>query len=360
MSHDVVSAESARNESPASQAFTLHQLLANTGISRRQLLAWTGGAACALGGAAALWQYYARKKAPVFLASGQRYDGSLVQTMEDGLRAVGFHLPGLAGKRVLLKPNMVEPTRASPHMTTHPLIVAAAAEVFRRWGASVKVGEAPGHMRDTEYALLASRIGETLRDERIPFADLNYEQVGWRTNFSRYSKLKGIYFPASVLEADLIVSLPKLKTHHWVGVTASMKNLYGALPGIKYGWPKNVLHFHGIPQTVCDINAALPNTIAIVDAVDCMEGDGPILGSCKKLGMIAISTSPAAVDATCARIMGLDPARIPYLKLVRQRWAPVDEARMEERGESWRSLYNPFQLINFPHIQELKSGPLLS
>ena len=73
-----------------------------------------------------------------------------------------------------------------------------------------------------------------------------------------FSPLEGLYFPRSVLEADLVVSLPKLKTHHWVGMTASMKNLYGLLPGIKYGWPKNVLHHAGIPQTVVDINASAP------------------------------------------------------------------------------------------------------
>lgn len=328
-------------------------------LSRRCLL---GGAAGIAGASAAYaaWKGWLLHKSPVFLASGQQYGAGLVKTIEDGLKAVGFELKQLAGKKVLLKPNMVEPTRAAPHMTTHPWVVAAAAEVFRRWGADVKVGEAPGHVRDSELALFASKIGEVLQDERIPFADLNYEASDWKRNVARYSKLKGLYFPASILEADLIVSLPKLKTHHWVGVTASMKNLYGTLPGLRYGWPKNVLHFNGIPETVCDINAALPNTIAIVDAIDCMEGDGPILGSLKRLGMIGVSKSPAAMDSTCARIMGFDPAKIPYLGLVRGRMAPVDEYRIDERGESWRSLYSPFQLIDWPHIQKLKAGPLLT
>ena len=57
-----------------------------------------------------------------------------------------------------------------------------------------------------------------------------------------------------MVQADFVVSMPKLKTHHWVGMTASMKNFYGVLPGIKYGWPKNVLHHNGIPETVADIN----------------------------------------------------------------------------------------------------------
>ena len=66
------------------------------------------------------------------------------------------------GKRVLLKPNMVEPSRKIPHMTTHPAVVVAAAEVFRGWGAQVTVGEAPGHVRDTEMALVESGIADAV------------------------------------------------------------------------------------------------------------------------------------------------------------------------------------------------------
>ena len=110
-------------------------------------------------------------------------------------------------------------------------------------------------------------------------------------------------------EADLIVSLPKMKTHHWVGVTAAMKNLYGTIPGCKYGWPKNVLHYSGIPETVFDINASLPRTIAIVDGIDCMEGDGPIMGTLKRMGLVIVGTYPAAVDATVCRLMEVDPLR---------------------------------------------------
>ena len=176
---------------------------------------------------------------------------------------------------------MVEPNRAIPFMTTHPTMIIAASEVFRGWGAEVRVGEAPGHVRDTEMAFIESGVGAALSDADLPFADLNYEQVGWRRNRGRISPLRGIYLSQNVLEADYVVSMPKMKTHHWVGITCSMKNFYGVLPGIKYGWPKNVLHHNGIPQTVVDINATLGNTLAIIDGIDCMEGDGPILGRSK-------------------------------------------------------------------------------
>jgi len=291
-------------------------------------------------------------QSPVFLAKNQRYDSSLERTIRDGLLATGIDLTALAGRRVLLKPNMVEPSRSRPQMTTHPAVVVAAAEVFRRYGATVTVGEAPGHVRDTQMALYESGVGSAIEDAGVEFADLNYEDVVWTPNAGRASPLKGLYLPQSVATADLIVSLPKLKTHHWVGMTAAMKNLYGVLPGIKYGWPKNVLHHAGIPQTVFDINASLPPTIAIVDGILCMEGDGPILGSPKTMGLIAIG-APVAVDATCARIIGLQPKRIEYLQLGK-RLGPIDEAHITQRGEKWRELASPFQIVEVPHLQRLR------
>ena len=76
-----------------------------------------------------------RLTAPAFVVANQRYDGPLEETIRDGLLATGFEPGGVRGKRVLLKPNLVEPTRACPQMTTHPAVVLAAAEVFRGWGA---------------------------------------------------------------------------------------------------------------------------------------------------------------------------------------------------------------------------------
>ena len=324
---------------------------------RRSILAAGGVALAGVAGAGVAGWARNRRREAVFVAKNQRYGGPLVETIRDGLVACGLNAEQFAGKRVLLKPNLVEPTRAIPHMTTHPSVICAASEVFRKWGARVSVGEAPGHVRDTEMALIESGVGEALRDSQLPFADLNYQQVDWRRNRGRVSPLKGIYLPQSVLEADWVVSIPKMKTHHWVGVTCSMKNLYGVLPGIKYGWPKNVLHHNGIPETVVDINATLPNTIGIVDGIDCMEGDGPILGSLKKMGLVCVGRNLPALDATVARIMGLEPSRISYLSLAAGRLGPVNEFLIEHRGEKWQELSEPFQILDKPHLRHLRASP---
>ena len=303
-----------------------------------------------------------RGRASVFVARHQAYDGPIRRTIKDGLIACGMDPQAVRGKRVLLKPNLVEPTRDIPHMTTHPAVIVATAEVFRSWGATVTVGEGPGHVRDTEMALVESGVQEALSTAGLPFADLNYEEVAWVKNRGRASKLDGFYFPQSVVEADLIVSMPKMKTHHWVGVTASMKNLYGVIPGIKYGWPKNVLHHAGIPETVFDINASLPKTIAVVDGIDCMEGDGPILGSRKHMGVLAVGTSLPAVDATVCRMMGIAPERISYLQLAANRLGPIANRFVQQQGERWESVASPFQILDKPHLQGLRAemGELVS
>lgn len=323
-------------------------------FDRRALLAGSGVAALGLIGYP-LWRRLRQTEQPVFVAQNQNYNGPLAQTIREGLLAVEFDPASIKGRRVLLKPNLVEPDRSVPHLTTHPAVVLAAAEVFRAWRAEVVVGEAPGHMRDTQVALDESGMEEALRHERITFADLNYEESRAGPNRGGASKLKEISFPRSVLEADLIVSMPKLKTHHWVGMTASMKNVYGTLPGIIYGWPKNVLHHAGIPQTVVDIAASLPRTIAIVDAILCMEGDGPLMGTAKPMGLLAIGLNPTAVDATCARIMGINPQRLEYLALADGMLGPLDERLVPQRGERWQSLVSPFEMLDVPYLRRLRA-----
>jgi len=319
-----------------------------------------GVAAAAAGVAALPWlDRTFHSRAAVFVAKNQRYDGPLVQTIRDGLVATGLEPGAVRHKRVLLKPNLVEPTRSCPQMTTNPAVVLAAAEVFRRWGAEVSVGEGPGHMRDTEMALGESGMQPALDDARLAFADLNYSQLGWIANGGRASVLPGFHFPQQVVEADLIVSMPKMKTHHWVGYTGALKNLYGVIPGIKYGWPKNVLHYAGIPESIFDINASLPKTVAIVDGILAMEGDGPIMGSPKPMGLLVIGTNNTALDATLGRIMGFDPAKISYLELAAGRLGPIADRYIDQRGERWQDVMRPFRLVDAPHLRDLRSPGVL-
>jgi uncharacterized protein (DUF362 family) len=116
-----------------------------------------------------------------------------------------------------------------------------------------------------------------------------------------------------------------------------------------------VLHYAGIPQSIFDINASLPKTVAIVDGIVAMEGDGPILGSAKPMGLVVIGTNSTAVDATVGRIMGFDPARVEYLQLAANQLGPVDDDCIFQRGEPWQSVASVFSLIDDPRLQQLRA-----
>src|SRR5438105_10324307 len=131
------------------------------------------------------------------------YEASLEGTVLDGLRAVGADLEGA---RVLLKPNMVEYDPGSV-INTDPRLVAAAVIAVRRLGAaSILVGEGPGHRRDTEYVVSRSGLSGHLREVGAGFVDLNTDRISATNLHSYYSKLGSIWLPASVREADVVIS----------------------------------------------------------------------------------------------------------------------------------------------------------
>ena len=165
-----------------------------------------------------------------------------------------------------------------------------------------------------EYLVTQTGLYDHLRENRIAFIDLNQDDVADVPLRSRFTGLDSLALPVELLQSDFIVSMPKLKTHHWAGITASMKNLFGTVPGAVYGWPKNILHRHGIDNSIVDLNATIRPHFAIVDAVVAMEGDGPIMGRPRQLGCVIMGSDLVAVDATSARMIGLDPTQLPYLR----------------------------------------------
>jgi uncharacterized protein (DUF362 family) len=261
-------------------------------------------------------------------------------------------------KRILLKPNLVETAEGHAHINTHPAVVVGAAEAFRQLGAaSVVVAEAQGHRRDSRLVLDESGMGEALSRAGLDFVDMNHDDVEDRANAGAWTSMKRLYFSRTLLDADWIVSMPKLKTHHWAGVTCSMKNLFGVMPGIVYGWPKNVLHYHGIPESILDINATVQPQLAIVDGIVGMEGDGPIMGTPRRAGCIIIGRNPTAVDATAVRVMDLNPYAIPYLAAASGRLGPIHEWNIMQRGERIESVRTRFALIDAPHLAGIARTP---
>jgi uncharacterized protein (DUF362 family) len=131
--------------------------------------------------------------------------------------------------------------------------------------------------------------------------------------------------------------------------------MFGVMPGEVYGWPKNVLHWENIFKSILDICATLPPHMAIADGIVGMDGDGPIMGEPKHAGVVVMGESAVAVDATCCRIMGIDPGRVGYLAYASGRLGPIRESNIRQVGESVAPLRTDFRLLdNIPAHRGLR------
>lgn len=277
--------------------------------------------------------------AHVAVLTASDYNGPLEATVLEGLRAIGADVRGAT---VLLKPNLVE-FDPSTAINTEPRLIAATVLAFRRLGAaSVRVAEGPGHRRDVQDVVTRSGLGEALAAVDAPFIDLNAAAISRVTLRSRYTDLRELWLPIPVLDADVVVSMPKMKTHHWAGVTLSLKNLFGTLPGRVYGWPKNILHWAGIEPSILDIAGAVRPSYAIVDGIVGMEGNGPISGEPVDSGVLIFADDPVAADSIGASLMGSDPERIPYIAEAGRFLGQTDRGRIEQRGEDPERLIRSF------------------
>lgn len=315
-------------------------------ITRREWL--KAGAVAAVASGAACRRALApgpRANAVVSILRAASYQADLLDLLRRGAAACNLQA---RGKRVLLKPNLVEvETGAAIH--TEVEILAAAVALFESLGArEIIIGEGPGHRRDAMFLaeVAGYRAGIPRFEKR--FVNLNLDDVA---RVAPFADTGGIYLPRTALAADLIVSVARMKTHHWAGATLSMKNLFGVVPGAIYGWPKNCLHQVGIGRAVTELYRIFPRSFAIVDGIVGMEGNGPVQGHARACGAVVMGSDLAAVDATCCRIMGIDPAKIEYLQMA-SALEHLDADRIEQRGESVAGLLTPFALLpQFEHLR---------
>ncbi len=277
-------------------------------ISRRQLLK----ACLALGGAGTLAVQYAgiwsKRRNDAQLLSHvevlhvESYEENLSQILMEGLLRFPFDV---RGKTVLLKPNLVD-CHQGRAIHTHAKLVGATIDCCMNLGArKILVGEGSGHVRDSEFLLEESGLGKELQQRRIPFIDLNRDALVKTKLKQNVSGLDHLWLPKIVLESDFLVSMPKVKTHHWAGVTLSRKNLFGIVPGMKYSWPKNLLHWHGIHRCIADLCATVPIHFVIADAIEVMIGNGPLHGESRKKNSIILSDDSIAADLACTRLLGM-------------------------------------------------------
>ncbi|MDR1128961.1 MAG: DUF362 domain-containing protein [Treponema sp.] len=225
------------------------------------------------------------------------------------------------GRTVLLKPNIVSDSAPEKAIVTHPLFLEAVIRLVREGGAKrILVGDSPG-LQPPGFTAKISGLGETARRNGAEWVDFtqNKTEVACPTG----KTLKRFTFTAAVEEADYIISLPKLKTHHLLYFTGAMKNLFGFIPSVQ----KSALHVRlpnrdAFASMLVDLNAALMADYAFMDAVVGMEGPGPGSGTPRKIGLVLASPNLLALDAAACEIINYPPDRIPVCReaLARSIW----------------------------------------
>ncbi len=241
--------------------------------------------------------------------------------------------PPLAGRRVFIKPNILGPCRPEEHVTTHPALVAAAVEACRRrQAAEIVVGDNPGMTSygSTEHAARVAGI--------IEAADDCYRNIADAPQAVRGATARIVELPISrtILEADFVISLPKMKTHVATGLTGAVKNTFGYVIGAA----KTQLHACNpaaadFARAIVDVFALRPPDLSIMDAVYAMEGQGPSGGRPRFVGRLLASRDAVALDACAGRMMGFKPGAIAHLMEAQGRGLGVaDLARIETVGRA--------------------------
>ncbi|MDR2445454.1 MAG: DUF362 domain-containing protein [Spirochaetaceae bacterium] len=217
------------------------------------------------------------------------------------------------GKTVLLKPNIVYDSSPEKAIVTHPLFLEAVIRLVKDGGAKrILVGDSPG-LQQPGFIAKSSGLGETARRNGAEWVDFTQNKTEIACPDGKM--IKHFTVTGAVLEADCIISLPKLKTHQLLHFTGAMKNLFGLIPSVL----KSAMHVR-LPNRdafacmLVDLNFALMADYAFMDAVVGMEGPGPGSGTPRKIGLVLASSNLLAIDIAACEIIGYPPARIPVCR----------------------------------------------
>jgi len=212
---------------------------------------------------------------------------------------------------VLLKPNILSGNHPDKAVTTHPEFVRAAIRLFRELGAGpIYVGDSPSHQPHAAAAR-KSGIFQAVAEEGAVWADFNESPPASVPGGARVSSCQ---VAPIVRRVDMIVSLPKMKTHQLMLYTGAMKNLFGVIPGVaKAAFHARFADRANFARMLVELNLGLKPGFALMDAVVGMEGPGPGNGYPRRIGLVLASPDVLAMDVVASSIMGYNPLEIPTI-----------------------------------------------
>ncbi len=247
----------------------------------------------------------------VALLKCEEYDSLLIQEkMIEAMNLIGLE-PGIfAGKRVVIKPNLLSASAPEKSVVTHPEFFRAAVRMVKGYGGMPILCESPGFqplskvMKKTGY----DRIAE---EEGCEVADPKATAVLFHDSPCRFKRFE---ISSAVFDADILLNLPKFKTHGLTYITGAVKNLFGLIYGLnKSRWHLKARSKEEFSEFLLDYYTALlkgfekPKVfIHLMDAVVGMEGEGPgAAGVPRKIGALVAGQDAVAVDAVATRVVGL-------------------------------------------------------
>lgn len=216
------------------------------------------------------------------------------------------------GQRLLLKPNLLIGEAPEKCVTTHPSVFRAVAETIKETGAVLSYGDSPA-IGSMSSAAKKCGIRAVAEDLGIPDADF---KTPVEVFFEKGVQNKRLILTKAVLSSDVIVSLPKLKTHGFQKFTGCVKNQFGFVPGVRKGEYHiklpNPLQF---AQMLVDLNNYVKPALYVMDGIWAMEGNGPRGGTPRQMNLLLFSSDPIALDATVCRIINVAPEHVPTITM---------------------------------------------
>lgn len=236
---------------------------------------------------------------------------------------------------VVIKPNVCYPRNIENMITTDPMVLEAVLNLIKRKTKSITVVESDSHSGTAEKRMTSTGMMDIVRKCDVDFINLSKDDV-------EEHEVAGfaLAIPKTVLKADFMVNLPKLKTNDFVYISIAMKNMFGILANKK----RSKLH-KNLAEILAFINQLLRQDLVIVDGIVGMEGMGPIRGSPVQLGLIISGLNPVTVDAACCHIMGINPYVVePLWKAYKAGIGEINIKHIKVIGETIDSVQTKFRL----------------
>ncbi len=250
------------------------------------------------------------------------------------------------GMKIAVKVNLVSSAKPEQAVTTHPGLVCALVKLLALRGADVVVGDSPGGLYNAAHL---NRVYAAAGMKAVEHwgGRLNQDFTEREASFPQGKVCRQFQYTAWLDGADAIIDFCKLKTHGMMAMTCGAKNMFGAIPGTV----KTECHFRyqdprDFARMIVDLAEYFKPRLTIVDAVECMEGNGPTGGTPRHMGAVLAGENPHKVDLVCAGLIGLKREEVPTLEAALERGLiPPSAGELTVAGEPGAFAVSDFQLI---------------